>query len=723
MKSLSNLIHRVSWPILIVGGLLVVIALAAFVTPFHVIDLRNDGASAEEKRAIKREIDNTFAEGALDVSRQAILAMRGATSDPQRREELNRALEELDRVREELSQAGAEVLAAKREAVDAAREAVREAATAIEEARQSADDAMKLAGVENSKVRESLDRALKAAKEAEEEAKAALAQEEGRRKLSIGLSTDKDKPLIDIEIAKSRPEDKPGVEFQAPKAPVPPAPPVAGIPPVPPVAGMPPQPPAAIDAPAPPEPPSKSGTIILPSELREQIRRDVNTDIRKIGIGAGLILIFIPLFILTVVAKIFIDRSRAALRLADLKKKEAEYSRMSQQVTEAKLQALQAQVEPHFLYNTLANVRALTEVDPERAGTMVDHLIAYLRNALPKMRESISTVGQEIELVRAYLNILQMRMGKRLAFDIAVPSNLTGLPFPPLMLPSLVENAIKHGLEPQREGGSVHISAQSVEGRLRLTVADTGRGFGDTVGNGVGLSNLRERLAALYGEGAKLTLEANTPTGVIATIDVPVEGMRASAPFGPPSGPAAQPAQPATAAGKVFSAVGTAERVWRKSLSFAFVGLVVVLAILCGLAIGGIVTGVLPVQVGDETMTGAGGALIGTAGVLLAFCAVVLALAAVLALVYGLGFMFAGLAIFIPVVVIVAISPAIAPLVLLALGLWWLIRRGKRKKADAAAKVEPKMAASAPTGPAEPIIRRSADTPPPIPPEEPPRAG
>ena len=89
MKSLSNLIHRVSWPILIVGGLLVVIALAAFVTPFHVIDLRNDGASAEEKRAIKREIDNTFAEGALDVSRQAILAMRGATSDPQRREELN----------------------------------------------------------------------------------------------------------------------------------------------------------------------------------------------------------------------------------------------------------------------------------------------------------------------------------------------------------------------------------------------------------------------------------------------------------------------------------------------------------------------------------------------------------------------------------------------------------------------------------------------------------
>jgi hypothetical protein len=256
-------------------------------------------------------------------------------------------------------------------------------------------------------------------------------------------------------------------------------------------------------------------------------------------------------------------------------------------------------------------------------------------------------------------------------------------------------------------------------------VADTGRGFGDTVGNGVGLSNLRERLSALYGEGAKLTLEASSPNGVIATIDVPMEGMRAMAPGGPVPEPEAQPAQPKTAAGKVFSAMGTAERVWRKSLSFAFVGLVALLAVLAGLAIAGIVTGLLPVQIGDESIGGAGGALIGTAGIFLAFGVVVLVLAAVLALVYGLGFMFAGLAIFIPVVVIVAMAPALAPLVLLGLGLWWLIRRSKRQKAEAeAAKVEPRMAtppASAPA--AEPIIRRSADTPPPLPPEEPPRAG
>src|SRR5947209_3637303 len=119
------------------------------------------------------------------------------------------------------------------------------------------------------------------------------------------------------------------------------------------------------------------------------------------------------------------------------------------------------------------------------------------------MRDSVSTVGQEMELVRAYLNILQMRMGRRLAFEIEVPPELADAPFPPLMLPSLVENAIKHGLEPQREGGNVRIAAHADGDRLRVTVADTGRGFGETVGTGVGLTNIRERLAGLYGDAAK----------------------------------------------------------------------------------------------------------------------------------------------------------------------------------------------------------------------------
>ncbi len=727
MKSLSDLLHRTPWWALIVGGFAAVLGLAVFVTPFHLLEYRKEGATPDENRAIKREVDLTFADGALEISRNAILAMRGATRDATRRDELNRALEELDRVRGELRESGAAALEAKREAVDTAREAVREATQAIEEAQRTAGEALKEAGVGNERVQQALEQSLKSAKEAEEEAKKALGEAKAeRRRIKIGAGLGSDGPLVDIDLGKADAGEKPRVEIRAPgkdgaggsaividlddrprkpKAPAPPA--VPGSP----------------DLPAAPEPPKVAGVTLppvppLPPELRAQIRENVSDDLKKIGIGAGLVLLFIPIFVLTAIAKIFIDRSRAAQRMADLKRKEAEYHLMSRQVTEAKLQALQAQVEPHFLYNTLANVQALTEVDPGKAHTMVGHLIQYLRSALPKMRESISTVGQEIELVRAYLNILQMRMGRRLAFDIAVPESLTATPFPPLMLPSLVENAIKHGLEPQREGGSVHIGAQAIDGRLRLTVADTGRGFGETIGAGVGLANIRERLAALYGEGAKLTLESNSPHGVIATIEAPLAGLKATAADGAQPA-AAMPAQPKTAAGKVFSAVGTAERVWRKSLSFAFIALVVVAAVLSGLAIAGVLTGILPVHIGSETLTGAGGALVGTAGIVLGFAAVVLALALVAAIIYGLGFMFAGLAIFIPVVIVVAVSPALAPLVLVGLAVWWFVRRSRRRKAEAEAparppveptraRVEPVMAAPSPAA-------ASVDTPPPVP--------
>jgi nitrogen fixation/metabolism regulation signal transduction histidine kinase len=234
----------------------------------------------------------------------------------------------------------------------------------------------------------------------------------------------------------------------------------------------------------PPKLPDGTSIIVPPlppltPEMREDIHKRVTGDLRRIGVGAGIILLFIPLFILAVVSKFFIDRSRVSLRVADDKRREADYARMSQQVTEAKLQALQAQVEPHFLYNTLASVQALTEVDPARANTLTGHLIMYLRNALPKMRESISTVGQETELVRSYLNILKMRMGDRLTFEIEMPTSLENAPFPPLMLPTLVENAIKHGLEPLREGGTIIVKAEERDGCIRMSVADTGKGFAE----------------------------------------------------------------------------------------------------------------------------------------------------------------------------------------------------------------------------------------------------
>ncbi|MGE5616178.1 MAG: sensor histidine kinase [Bacillota bacterium] len=664
MKPLSNLIHRTPWWLLLAGGFLTLAALAIFVTPFHLIGLEKTGSTPEERLAIKREIDHTFSSVGIDVARNVVREIRSHTKDEARREELDHALEEIDQAKENLSEAGAEVARAKREAAQQVTSAVKEASKAIEDAQKQAQQALKQAGVADERVTKSLDESLKAAREAEAEAKKSEAQakekqaqdsaQKRRHRFIIGKD-EHGGPKIDLDLSDM------------------PSPPAAPLPP-------------------------------LTPEARADIHEKVNRDLRRLGIGAGALLLFVPLFILTIVAKIFIDRSRVSQKVAEEKKREAEYARMSQQVTEAKLQALQAQVEPHFLYNTLASVQALTEVDPDRASEMTGHLIQYLRNALPKMRESISTVAQEIDLVRAYLNILKMRMGDRLTFEIDVPPQLANAPFPPLMLPSLVENAIKHGLEPQREGGNVKISAEESAGKLRLVVADTGRGFTDALGAGVGLANIRERLTALYGDAGKLTLEANSPRGVISTIEVPLDGAR------PAGGPAAMPGSPVTppvpptpeapksAARRTLAAMGAAERVWRKGLSFTFLALVIVASVFAGLAIVAVIAGEIPVQYGGETIGGTTGALIGTAAVIAAFALVVLALAVVVAVFYGLGFLVVGLAIFIPLVILVSLVPALAPFILVGLFIWWLVRRANRKQAaeQAAQRKEPTLGDGAP---------------------------
>ncbi|HET7731641.1 MAG TPA: histidine kinase [Usitatibacter sp.] len=662
MKSVSDLIHRTPWWALLLAGLVTFLSLAAFVTPYHILDYRRDAASPEERRAIKREIDNAFADNAIDIARSVILSMRGATSDPARRDELNQALESLDEARRELREAGAEVLRAKRDAAHDVSQAVKEATDAIRRAQKDADKALAAAGVEGSPVSQALQESLDAAAKAEQEARAAA---EAAGASSNADATPPDARPAPPERKKRRvvirggfgAPDRAGVDIEVG--------------------------PRGVPGPA----------IVLPPDLRSRIHRDVTHDLYRIGVGSALLLILIPLFVVTAVSKFFIDRSRSALRLAELKRKEAEYHRMSQQVTEAKLSALQAQVEPHFLYNTLASVQALTEVDPRRASDMTGHLIQYLRNALPKMRESVSTVGQEVELVRAYLNILQMRMDKRLSFEIDVPPGLMDAPFPPLMLPSLVENAIKHGLEPQREGGHVRISAAEDGASLRMVVADTGRGFSDSPGQGVGLANIRERLEAMYGGEARLTLEANAPHGVVATIVVPRRGREApaGASGGAPAGMApGAPPVPKTALRRTFSAMGVAERAWRKGLSFAFVVLVGVAAVLAGLGIVGVATGVIPLQAGGQPLGGPGATLLGTAGIALAFAAIVLVIGILLAVLYGLGFLFVGLAIFIPLVVLVSIFPVVAPFILLGLAVWWVVRRVRRNRDAAPAATPPR---------------------------------
>jgi len=226
------------------------------------------------------------------------------------------------------------------------------------------------------------------------------------------------------------------------------------------------------------------------------------------------------------VSLFFYMKLSAARAQATLARAEAERHLLSKQAVEAELKLMQAQIEPHFLFNTLASVQYLTETDPPAAHRLLGHLIAYLRAALPQLRAASTTLGKEVELCEAYLQILGTRMGARLAFTIDVPETLRGTPFPPNLLISLVENAIKHGIEPSADGGTIALGARREDARLVVEVADTGRGLVDVAsrdGGGVGLANLRERLAALYGSAGRFTLSAREPRGTRAVIEIPID--------------------------------------------------------------------------------------------------------------------------------------------------------------------------------------------------------
>jgi len=212
---------------------------------------------------------------------------------------------------------------------------------------------------------------------------------------------------------------------------------------------------------------------------------------------------------------------RAEAHAAEVARAELAGEELRANSAEARLQALQAQVEPHFLFNTLAHVKWLYRRDPERGRRMLDRFVDYLQAALPRVRQAATTLEQELELAHAYLDIQQIRIGGRLAFAIEVPGEIAQLRFPPLMLLTLVENAIKHGIAPQTEGGTIVIRARVDDERLRIEVRDTGAGLALTAGSGMGLANVRARLAALFGAGARLVIEPNVPHGVVAAIEIP----------------------------------------------------------------------------------------------------------------------------------------------------------------------------------------------------------
>jgi len=743
-KAIGNFIHRTPWWAMILLGISTLMLMVVFSAPVHVMRLAESGSTPEESRAIKREIDRAFGDSALNVAENIVGAIKARSNDPARKLELDNALAEIAQARKEIFNAQRDAGNAAREAVrdaqnsaleaaqDAAQsalEAATEARQAVEEAKSDAADKLKASGADSAATLRAFDDMIKAAKEKEQAAKEAVKKIAAARKngVSIGMNMGDDGLKIDVDPSSPNkagvsisvdgnsikkeitlpipgagdgPANTAGTPARLSKAPV--------------ASAIPTAPKAPVAPPAKGKAASQGHGIIiddkgelsinlphvaplapLAPEMRDDIRAKVAGDVFRIGVGSAMVLAFIPIFIMLLIAKYFIDRSRRATAFAEQKKKEAEVSNVNRQITEARLQALQAQVEPHFLYNTLANVQALTEVDPAQANQMTGHLIQYLRSSLPKMRENTSTVGQEIELVRAYLNILKMRMGDRLAFDIDCPADLNSISFPPMMLPSLVENAIKHGLEPQREGGRIDVIVQRVltatGERIRVTVRDTGRGLTDAptqAGGGVGLTNIRERLIAIYGDAGKLTLESNEPKGVVASIEVPVETSGTASARSAISTGNAAPARLEKSApkgwwGHTRQAVATTHGVWAKIMSVTFITLMIALAVVFGLLLAGLYTGMLPIKMGAARLDGIEGMALGTLGLLVAFGAVALALLVVVGVLYGLGLLVAGLVIIIPLIFLISSVPALAPFVLVGLAVYWFWWR----KRDAARNI------------------------------------
>lgn len=229
-----------------------------------------------------------------------------------------------------------------------------------------------------------------------------------------------------------------------------------------------------------------------------------------------------------VYARSLLAQKEAALLEENLRREEHQKS-----LTQTQLKLLQAQIEPHFLFNTLSNVISLIDHDPTRAQHMLEQLTDYLRASLHRTRDTKTTLSEELALLRAYLSIQQMRMGERLKYRLDADAGLLSLPFPPMLIQPLVENAIQHGLSPLIEGGTITVTIKSDAQVLNISVSDTGRGvlnLTDTAGHGVGLKNIHKRLFALYGEEASLSLESNEPIGTNAIICIPLEAARQPSP-------------------------------------------------------------------------------------------------------------------------------------------------------------------------------------------------
>lgn len=243
----------------------------------------------------------------------------------------------------------------------------------------------------------------------------------------------------------------------------------------------------------------------------------------ELSVGSKLWLIGIGMLMNLMLGATLYSRAHGRTVTAAWQAEQLRNAEQRQQLLSAELKMLQAQIEPHFLFNTLANLRTLISLDPSTALILFDHINEYLRATLARARDTSGCVADEFALLQHYLAIMQLRMGERLAFHIDCPGEVARLPLPPLLVQPLVENAIRHGIEPSINGGTVTLSANLVGDRLQVLVADSGIGTQQSgAASSVGLNNIRQRLQALYGDAATLQLTNNQPRGTIAVLTLPL---------------------------------------------------------------------------------------------------------------------------------------------------------------------------------------------------------
>ena len=227
------------------------------------------------------------------------------------------------------------------------------------------------------------------------------------------------------------------------------------------------------------------------------------------------------LVISAIVSVIFFWREREAVAEAARAVERERTQRIEREATLANLRALQAQIEPHFLFNTLANIASLIDLDTASAKRMLESFIRFLRASLAATRSESTTLAAEAELIASYLDVLQIRMGARLRYVVDLPPELHAFTLPPMLLQPVVENAIRHGLEPKVDGGKVLFSARREGDEVVIEISDSGVGFAPTTRGGVGLTNLRDRLRLIYGDRASLTVGENGGGGAAVAVRVP----------------------------------------------------------------------------------------------------------------------------------------------------------------------------------------------------------